>query len=411
MFSLLNKRKFWPFFYTMGLGAFNDNLFKSALAILIAYNYPKENADLYIQVSAGLFILPFFLFSGVSGQICDKYEKSGLMRKIKSLEIIVMLLGFYSFYTNNINLQFISIFLMGTQSTLFGPVKYSILPLALDKNEILPGNSLTSMGTFVFILAGTILGGYLVSGKITQNFGLNPIAISVLFFAILGRIFSSYIPIINEKNNFKIKLNPFKVTLEAIKRINTNKHTTLSIHGISWFWFFGFFFMASLPSFVRDVLKGDELTSTLFLTLISIGMGVGSILCNYFSENKLKVGIVPFASIGLTVSALCFSMTETTFTPTDIDGLSGIENFSLYWKHGLYVFLIGVFGGAYIVPLYTLLQLKTPKSQRSQYIASNNIMNAIYMVSAALTSLILLSIGLEVKEIFITVSILNILSF
>ena len=204
MFTLLSKRRFCTFFYTMGLGAFNDNLFKSALAILIAYNYPKEDADLYIQISAGLFILPFFLFSGVSGQICDKFEKSGLMRKIKSLEILVMLLGFYSFYTNNIKLQFISIFLMGAQSTLFGPVKYSILPLALDKDELLPGNSLTSMGTFVFILAGTILGGYLVSGTVTQNYGLNLIAISVLFFAILGRFFSSYIPKINEKSDMPL---------------------------------------------------------------------------------------------------------------------------------------------------------------------------------------------------------------
>lgn len=412
MFKLLKEKSFSPFFFTMGFGALNDNLFKSALAILIAYNYPKTDADLYIQLSAGLFILPFFLFSGISGQICDQFEKSFLMKKIKTLEILVMSMGFVAFYINNLPLQLLSIFLMGAQSTLFGPVKYSYLPVSQRPNDLLAANSLTSMGTFIFILIGTILGGLLVSKSILGSFGFLPIAASVLALSIVGRIWASFIPPLVSPKKKNLRLNPIKETINTIKISKYSPDIFRSIHGISWFWFFGFFFMASLPSFIRDTLKADELTASVFLTIISVGMGLGSVVCNKLSEGELKIGIIPFASIGITISGILFSLTPTVefMDPTHYFGFITLLNDNLLWFPITSLFFVGFFGGAYIVPLYTLLQTKSPEDTRSQFIACNNIINAIYMVGAAVCSIVMLSLGLKLKEIFFVVSLFNLIS-
>ena len=394
----------------MGLGALNDNLFKSALAILIAYSYPKGESDLYIQLSAGLFILPFFLFSGISGQICDRYEKSFLMNKIKTLEILVMTLGFFAFYFDNLYLQLTAIFLMGSQSTLFGPVKYSYLPLSQSGANLLAANSLTSMGTFIFILIGTVMGGLFVSKNFINQFGLNFIATSVFILALMGRYFSGQIPTLDNPEKIKINLNPFTETFRTLKLSFSNKHIFRSVHGISWFWFFGFFFMASLPSFIRDILKGDELTASIFLTVISIGMGIGSILCNKISEGELKMGVVPIASFGITISGIIFSLTPTIEL---VDPTIKLTISTLFKGGNLYIpiislFFVGAFGGAFIVPLYTQLQINSPENKRSQFIACNNIMNAIYMVSAAILAMVMLQLGLQIKDMFLIVSLINI---
>ena len=219
MFNLLSKKRFGPFFLTMGLGAFNDNLFKSALAILIAYNFQKSEADILIQLSAGLFILPFFILSGISGQICDKFEKTKLMQLIKTIEIIVMCVAVFGFYINSINVLLFTIFLMGAQSTLFGPVKYSTLPIHLKTDqELISGNSLTSLGTFLFILIGTILGGLMMSSNTLKSFGYVPISIAILLTSILGRLSSQFIPLTDSKNlDLKIKTNPILSTWNSIK--------------------------------------------------------------------------------------------------------------------------------------------------------------------------------------------------
>ena len=351
-----------------------------------------------------------FLFSGISGQICDRYEKSYLMNKIKTLEIIVMSLGFYAFYSNNLYLQLTAIFLMGSQSTLFGPVKYSYLPLSQSGEKLLAANSLTSMGTFIFILVGTIMGGIFVSKDFIESFGLIFIASSVLFIAILGRICSGRIPVIDSPGKIKIKYNPLTETVRTLKLSNFNQHIFRSIHGISWFWFFGFFFMASLPSFIRDTLKGDEFTSSIFLTAISIGMGIGSIICNKISEGEIKMGVVPIAALGITISGLVFSLTPTIelIDPTNMLSLTTLFQGGHLLLPLVSLFSVGAFGGAFIVPLYTQLQIKSPKESRSQFIACNNIMNAIYMVSAAISAMIMLKLGLEIKHMFIIVSLGNI---
>lgn len=395
----------------MGLGAFNDNLFKSAIAIFITYNLPSEKADFLVQLSAGLFILPFFLISGVSGQVCDKYEKAKLMKLIKVLEIVIMFFGGIAFINKNVNLLLVTLFFMGAQSTLFGPVKYSILPQHLKGAMLLKGNAYTSMGTFIFILFGTILGGYLVSQNIVVNFEYYAIAISVILFAIGGFAFSIFIPMANAaKPNQIISFNFFRETINTIKLANFNSSTKESIYGISWFWFFGFFFMASLPIYCRDIIKGNEIIATIYLGVISIGMGFGSVIGEKITKGNLRPGIVGIAGLFLTIFAILFSTISKIQSDKVVD-LSILIQKPEYLLSNFYLLSVGIFGGLLIVPLYTQLQLSTPDGDRSKFIACNNIMNALFMVLAAIFSMLLLKFNFEIQEIFLIVAMMNGLYF
>jgi 1-acyl-sn-glycerol-3-phosphate acyltransferase len=412
MFQLLKQRNFVPFFGCMGLGALNDNMFKSALAILIAYNIQKETADLLVQASAGLFILPFFLFSGISGQICDKFEKSKLIVMIKSLEILIMSMAAVGFYINNIYFLMFVLFLMGTQSTLFGPIKYSILPQHLKTKDLLTGNALVSMGTFIAILIGTICGGILVSKDIITAYSLTPISIAVVIAAIIGMIFSKFIPsAVPSAPNLKINLNLITETWKTLKLANTKKSILLAIMGISWFWFFGFFFLASLPSYCRDVLRGDEQVATILLTFISIGMGIGSILCEKLSSGNIKIGLVFLGGLGLSLFSTDLYLSGNTFPPNLTAGtyltLSQFLDIGTNLRVSFDLLMIGLSGGMFIVPLYTLIQQDAPRHLGSRIIASNNIVNAIFMVSAAIFAMVLFSFGLNILQIFLIVSMMN----
>ena len=395
----------------MGLGAFNDNLFKSAIAIFITYNLAPETANQLVQLSAGLFILPFFLISGISGQICDRYEKSKLMRFIKLFEILIMLLGAYGFIKKNVTFLLCTLFLMGAQSTLFGPVKYSILPQHLTGKLLLKGNAYTSMGTFIFILCGTILGGSLVSTEVVNNFGYIAISLAVIFFAFLGLLSSLYIPEAAPANpNQRISLNIFKQTYTTIKLSFHNKKIFESIFGISWFWFFGFFFMASLPLYCRDIIRGDEFIATVYLAVISVGMGLGSILGNKLTKGNLKMGLVGISGIGLSLFAILFSLTPERGT-TEIENISKLFNQISYLYSNISLLGIGIFGGLLIVPLYTQLQIESPDNDRSKFIACNNILNALFMVIAAIFSMVLLGFGVKINHIFLIVSLINLSVF
>ncbi len=391
----------------MGLGAFNDNLFKSAIAIFLTYNLPKSEANFLVQLSAGLFILPFFLVSGISGQICDKYEKSSLMKKIKIMEIVIMSVGAYGFIKADINVLLTTLFFMGAQSTLFGPVKYSILPQHLTGKFLLKGNAYTSMGTFIFILMGTILGGILVSKEVTLNFKYFAISFAIIFFAIAGFFSSIFIPEATAANpKQEIGYNIFKQTYKTLKLAHFSKQTRESIYGISWFWFFGFFFMASLPIFCRDIIKGSEIIATIYLALISIGMGTGSIIGNSLTKGNLRMGIVGISGVLLSVFAILFSTINSTNGST-LKNLNDLILQSNFILSSTYLLFVGIFGGLLIVPLYTQLQISVPDQDRSKFIASNNIMNALFMVLAAIFSMILLRFNLKINQIFIIVGLLN----
>jgi len=405
-FGLLKEKRFLPFFLTQFFGAFNDNVFKNALVIMIAFKV-AGNSDMLVNLAAALFILPFFLFSAIAGQIADKFEKSGLIRKIKLVEIIIMLTAAIGFYINNIPLLLSVLFFMGFQSSLFGPVKYGYLPQHLHKDELVGGNGLIESSTFISILIGTILGGILIALD-----SILPIAISVICIAIAGYTSSQFIPKTPAASSeIKLNFNIFKATYKNIKFLPSNKVVFLSILAISWFWFYGSVFLMQIPNFSKKILFGDEAVVTWMLSMFSIGIGVGSLLCEKLSGKRVEIGLVPLGAIGLAIFGWDLAISSQawpSFTET--------MNFQQFWAlDGSFRILfdlamIGVFGGLYIVPLYALVQERSDPKHLSRVIAGNNIINALFMVAAAVLAMVVLgTLEWSIPELFMVTVGLNIL--
>lgn len=407
-FQLLKERRFSPFFFTQFFGAFNDNVFKNALFISIAFqsSYSGSNDSSYIiNLAAILFISPFLLFSSTAGQIADRFEKSSLIRKIKLAEIGIMLLATTGFYFQNIPLLLFALFLMGTQSSLFGPIKYSIIPQHLSKYELVGGNALVETGTFGAIILGTMLGGILVGlSSGTMLF----VPITLLTLATLGFMSSLRIPIapaVDPKH--KIKWNIFSETFNNLKLLRENRTVFNSVLGVSWFWFLGATYITQLPNFTRLSLSANEQVVTFFLALFCIGIGIGSLACERLSNRTIELGLVPIGSIGLTVfgADLYFSTTNQTLSE-----LIGFKEFILNranWRLILDIFLLGTFGGIYIVPLYALIQARSNPKRRSRVIAGNNILNALFMIAAAIYAIVLINLKLTIPQLFLIAAILN----
>ncbi len=407
-FTLLKERRFLPFFITQFLGAFNDNVFKNALIILIAFQAANPaQSNLLINASAGLFILPFFLFSATAGQLADKYEKSHLMRWIKLLEIVIMLGAAAAFILNSIPLLISLLFLMGAQSTLFGPVKYSILPQHLKPEELVGGNGWVEMGTFLAILIGTLLGGVLIA---VQGNGPWLVGSAVVILAILGFLSSLFIPrAAPDAPDLRINWNPFTETWRTIKITRRNRTVFLSVLGISWFWFLGATYLAQLPNYTKLTLGGDEHVVTLLLTTFALGIGIGSLLCERLSGRRVELGLVPFGAIGLTVFGvdLFFAAAPVAPEASLIGAVEFLRNFS-HWRVLMDILLMGMFGGFYIVPLFALVQQRSEPSYRSRVIAGNNILNALFMVASALLAIFFLdSVGLTIPQFLLLTAIFN----
>lgn len=406
-FALLTQRRFLPYFLTQFLGAFNDNVFKNALIILIAFSMAK-NSDLLTNVSAGLFILPFFLFSATAGQLADKYEKSQLIRLIKLMEIIIMLLAALGLYLQHMPLLIGVLFLMGAQSSFFGPIKYSILPQHLKPEELIGGNALVESGTFLAILLGTMLGGFLIS---RAEVGHSLTAVVIVVLATIGYGASRFIPAATPVvPDLKINWNIATETWRSIQFTRTNRTVFLSVLGISWFWFFGATYLTQLANYTRLSLTGNEEVVTLLLTLFSLGVGVGSLLCERLSGDTVEIGLVPFGSIGLTLIGIDLYFTRPDVIVVEANQLIGFVSFISQWQNWyvvLDILLLGFFGGLYIVPLYALIQQRSPASHRSRIIASNNILNALFMVLSAILAIVLLSNGMTIPELFLITAILN----
>ncbi|PKO50702.1 MAG: glycerol acyltransferase, partial [Betaproteobacteria bacterium HGW-Betaproteobacteria-21] len=303
-FSLLHTRRFLPFFLTQFLGAFNDNLYKNALVVLLTFHamrYTSLAPGILVNLCAGLFILPFFLFSATAGQIADKYEKSRLIRITKLLEIGVMLLASLAFALDALSLMLACLFLMGAQSALFGPVKYAILPQHLAADELIGGNALVESGTFVAILIGTLVGGVLIS----VPGGSAWISVAALLLSMVGYVSSRGIPVAPAASPaLRINWNPLTETWRGFQFTRLNRTVFLSILGVSWFWFYGALFLSQFPAYAKDMLGGDAHAVVLLLAVFSIGIGLGSLLCERLSGGRVELGLVPFGSIGLTLFAL-----------------------------------------------------------------------------------------------------------
>jgi hypothetical protein len=406
-FGLLKQKRFLPFFITQFLGAFNDNVFKNALIILIAFKGAQMvSADInaLTNLSAGLFILPFFLFSATAGQWIDKNEKSLSIRRIKLLEIIIMLCAAYAFYEGKIYMLIGLLFMMGTQSTLFGPAKYSYIPQHLEDKELVAGNALVQMGTFVAILMGTMLGGILIA----DERGRELVSIVIVCVAVVGYFSSRFIPVTPSlEPELKINWNPFSETWRNIAFIHSNRTVFLSVLGISWFWFLGVTYLVQLPNYTKLTLGGNEQVVTLLLTLFTLGIGAGSLLCNWLSGQKVELGLVPFGSIGLTLFGIDLYFAPVELLSSELIGAAAFIGSPGSLRVIADIFLIGIFGGLYIVPLFALVQQRSEQAHLSRVIAGNNILNALLMVLSSVMAIVLLDSGVSIAQLFLLVAILN----
>lgn len=406
-FYLLAEKRFLPFFITQFLGAFNDNVFKNALIILIAFQgaqFSETNPNVLINLSAGLFVLPFFLFSATAGQWIEKNEKSRSIRRIKLLEVFIMLCAAYAFVAGELYWLIALLFLMGTQSSFFGPAKYSYIPQHLSATELVAGNALVQSGTFVAILLGTMLGGILIAGEA----GREQVALVVVVLALLGYIASLLVPNTPSlQPELKINWNPLSETWRNIRFIKQDRTVFLSVLGISWFWFLGATYLVQLPGYTRVALGGDAHVVTLMLTLFTIGIGAGSLLCNRLSGHKVELGLVPLGSIGLTLFGLDLYFAQPDVLVGELMAPAEFIRQTGSMRIMADVILIGIFGGFYIVPLFSLVQERSKAAHLSRIIAGNNILNALLMVMSAVFAIGMLDAGLSIAQLFLVVAVLN----
>ena len=391
------------------MGAFNDNVFKNALIILITYQAAgKVSVDprLLVTAAAGIFIMPFFLFSATAGQVADKFEKARLIRIIRFLEIPVMVMATIGFFLENYWMLMAVLFCAGTQSAFFGPLKYSILPEHLKENELIGGNGLIEAGTFLAILLGTILGGVLIlkEGGITF---ISTILVVVSFF---GWLSSRWIPVSEPGAiGLKVGYNIIVETWKLVRHAFGEKDVFLSIIGISWFWLVGFTFLAQFPIYVRDILGGNEEIVTLFLTLFSVGIAAGSLICNRLLKGKVSGVYVPLGAFGMTAGIFLFWFASPSILIHEtFIGFSQFIGMGQNWLIMLSLLSISIFGGIYIVPLYAIMQTRCEAEHRSRTIAINNVINSLFMVFGAVITMMLLKLNVSITEIFLTIGIMNI---
>jgi acyl-[acyl-carrier-protein]-phospholipid O-acyltransferase/long-chain-fatty-acid--[acyl-carrier-protein] ligase len=401
-----------PLFITQFFGAFNDNLLKNALVILITYTLANRidyNPQFLVTIAAGVFILPFFIFSALAGQLADKYDRAKITRIVKIFEVIIMCLACIGFALQSVLFLIFVLFLSGVHSTFFGPIKYALLPQQLHPRELLVGNAYIESGTFLAILLGTICGGILI----IQTNGTYLVSLALLLAAILGLIASYFIPQAEPPMpKLKINYNLIRETFKIIAYSRVNQQVFAAILCISWFWFIGATFLAQLPSYVKNYLHTEAKIVTLFLTIFSIGIGVGSIVCSKLLRGKIRMTYVPAAAIGMSIFIADLYIASGDQVYFNLHGLLSYQRFlhmGVSWRISADLFFTAVCGGIYIVPLYTMLQHLADKNYLARIIAATNIFNALFMVLSVLLTLVLLAINFTIPEIFLTIAVLNIL--
>ncbi len=417
-FLLLRQRRFLPFFCTQFLGAANDNLFKFALTVLVTYQLqlawlPAELAGLVI---GALFILPFVLFSATSGQLADKYDKARVMRAVKALEIAIMALAGAAWllapdWANaKAGVLLVCVFLMGLHSTLFGPVKFAYLPQQLAEHELTAGNGLVEMGTFVAILLGNLAGGLLIA---LPGIGEVVVAVAALALALLGWFTARQVPATPAMDpGLRLNFNPLTETARNLRIAHQDPVVWRSLLGISWMWFFGAVFLSQFPIFAKGVLHGDEQVASLLLVLFSVGVGAGALLCNRLSRGQVEIGLVPLGALGMSAFAIdLYFAVQHLPAPAAPGGLQSAGAFlgqGVHWRVMFDLLALSLSVGLYSVPMYALVQLRSPVSHRARVIAANNILNALFMIASSLLAGVLLGAGLTVPGVFLATGLANI---
>jgi 1-acyl-sn-glycerol-3-phosphate acyltransferase len=416
-FALLGVRRFLPFFLTQFFGAFNDNLFKNALVASITFGATVSagQAQVLSNVATGLLILPFFLFSALAGQLADKYEKSRLIRQTRLAEVFLMFCAAAALYAGHIPTLLVLIFLLGVLATIFGPLKYSLMPQHLRPSELVGGNALVDAGTFVAILIGTISGGLLVetssgeAGAARVQQANTAAAIAMIVVAIGTYFCSRFIPRAEATDpGIKLNFNPFSSTWQILRFAAQNRTILNSLLGISWFWLVGAVILAQLPSYSKYVLGGDNTVYTLLLAAFSIGTALGSLACERLSGHKVEIGLVPLGSIGMTVCLLDLYFEQPVALANGVNLTWTAFLAGGGWDVALDCALIGMFGGLFIVPLYALILSRSAESHRARIIAANNILNAGFMVIGAVLAIVWLEVlNLSIPQLFIFMAVLN----
>jgi 1-acyl-sn-glycerol-3-phosphate acyltransferase len=416
-FALLGTRRFLPFFLTQFFGAFNDNLFRNALVVSITYGaaVAADDAAVLTNLSQGLFILPFFLFSALAGQLADKYEKSRLIRQTRFVEVVLMLCAAVALYFGHLPSLFTLIFLLGVLATIFGPLKYSLMPQHLRQSELVGGNALVDSGTFLAILVGTICGGLLVPTSSAEHAAGGArhanvaAAITMVVIAVCTYLCARFIPRAEPTDPaLKVNFNPLTSTWEVIRFASRTRAIFLSLLGISWFWLVGALILAQLPAYSKEVLGGDKTVYTMLLAAFSIGTALGSLACERLSGHKVEIGLVPLGSIGMTVCLI-----DLYFEHPQAHAAAGaLMSWTQFlaaggWDVALDCALIGLFGGLFIVPLYALILSRSAESHRARIIACNNILNAGFMVLAAALAIGWFELGFSIPQLFILAGVLN----
>ena len=407
-FQLLTERRFAPFFSTQFLGAFNDNVFRNGLIIVITFQSVSIfdlNVSQMANIAGALFILPFFLFSAGAGQLADKYEKSRLMRMIKLIEIVLMCLAAFCFMSGNYEILFLVLFLMGFQSTMFGPVKYAYLPQKLDVTELVGGNALVESGTYLAIILGLVVGGLAVAIDPGNHMLLSGCLIGI---AVTGYLSSRAIPETPAVDpDLRLKWNLVRETKTIVDFAREDRSVFLSILGISWFWFFGSAMTLQIPAYTLDILNGNEEITTILLVAFAVGVGIGSLLCERLSGHRVEIGLVPLGSIGLSVFAIDLYFAQPEMSTMAVSTTSELLSRPGSSRILFDIAMLGAAGGIYSVPLYALIQERAPRHHLSRIIAANNILNSLFIVSAAILALVTLNAGLSIPEFFVLIALMN----
>ncbi len=408
-FALLAQRRFAPFFWTQCSGAANDNLFKFAFTVLVTYRASGAlSPGLMVNLIAALYILPFVLFSATSGQLADKLDKARLMRAVKRLEIVIMLVAAWGFVSGHTGWLLVCAFGMGLHSTVFGPAKYAYLPQHLSAAELTGGNGMTEMGTFVAILLGNLVGGVLMASR----HGPELAAVGCVALALAGAAVARAIPPTSAVDaQLRINWNPFSETARNLRLVARDRQVLSALLAISWMWFYGVAFLTQFPAFAKDVVGGDPGVASLLLVLFSVGVGLGSLACEWLARGRVEIGLVPLGAVGMSAFGIdLYFACHALPPPAALEGVGAFVRAQPHWRVMADLFGLSFAAGVYSVPLYALLQHATPATHRARVIAANNIVNAIYMVVCAGYCAALLGAGVSVPRLLFSVALLNVVA-
>ncbi len=411
-FALLGTRRLSPLFITQFFGAFNDNVYKQVLLMLFAFSSValSYDTDLLNNLAAGLFILPFFLFSATAGALADRYDKAQLVRVVKAAEIVVALLVGVALFTQSLVAMLAVLFLYGVQSTFFGPLKFSLLPQQLHPAELVGGNAMIEMGTFVAILLGMIVGGVLgnsdLLGGITQvNLW---VTVAVILTAMLGFIACLRIAPAPASANATINWNPFTETVNLIRYSMERKAVFRCVLGVSWFWLLGSVILVQVPNLTKEYLYGDGTVVTVLLVVFTVAIAIGSLICERLSGNKVEIGLVPLGAAGMSIWGIDVYFSIGAIEPVAVRG--AFEFLAADGVPRLLIDLafIGISAGVFVVPMQSLIQSRTPPDKMARVIAANNVLNSGAIVLGAGISILWLTVlGQDIPSLILLVAVLT----